>query len=266
MLPADYHTHNYLCQHAEGTLTEYAQNAILNGVAEIGFSDHSPMPQDGYDDWRMLLSQLPEYLSMAEEAKAKFPDFPIRVGLEVDYLPEQEDWIRDLAQRYPWDYLIGSVHYLGSWDIDNPAKIQTWHQSDVNEVWKRYFEVLTRAAASGLFNIIGHADLPKKFNFRPTCDCTTSYRAFLKAAAKTQTAIEINTAGWDKDCHEAYPGMEILRLAHLEGVPLTFGSDSHAPVHVGKYFDKAVILAKQAGYTHSVRFCRRKATFHELPE
>ena len=136
----------------------------------------------------------------------------------------------------------------------------------MNEVWKRYFEVLTQAAASGLFNIIGHADLPKKFNFRSTCNCTASYQTFLKAAAKTQTAIEINTSGWDKDCREAYPGMDILRLAHIEGVPLTFGSDSHSPVHVGKYFDKAVLLAKQAGYTHSVRFCRRKATFHELPE
>jgi histidinol-phosphatase (PHP family) len=75
-LPADSHTHNYLCRHAEGRLVEYAATAIQRSVAEIGFSDHAPMPTDGYDEWRMLLNELPEYLEMAEEAKKKYPDYP----------------------------------------------------------------------------------------------------------------------------------------------------------------------------------------------
>lgn len=265
-LPADYHTHNYLCRHAEGRLVEYAATAVQRGVAEIGFSDHAPMPTDGYDEWRMLLNELPEYLEMAEEAKKKFPDYTIRVALEVDFLPGQEDWVRDLSERYHWDYLMGSVHYLeNGWDIDNPAKKDLWAQSDINSIWKRYFERLTLAAESGLFNIIGHIDLPKKFNYRPTCDCTSLYRNFLKAAAKTGTAIEINTAGWDKECKEAYPSFDILSMAHTEDVPLTFGSDSHSPHSVGNYFDKALSLARQAGYTHSIRLSGRKPSSHPLP-
>lgn len=265
ILPADYHTHNYLCRHAEGRLIEYAAHAIKRGVAEIGFSDHSPMGQDGFDTWRMLLSELPQYLAMAEEAQKKFPNFPIRIAMEVDFIPGQEEWIKELSQHYPWDYLIGSVHYLDDqWDIDNPEKKALWAKADVNEVWKRYFERLTQAAASGLFNIIGHCDLPKKFNFRPTCDCSEHYRAFLQAAAKTGTAIEINTAGWDKECKEAYPSLEILRMAHEEGVLLTFGSDSHAPNQVGKHFEKALRLAHDAGYTQTVRWCKRQGTLHPL--
>ena len=121
---------------------------------------------------------------------------------------------------------------------------------------------MTLAAESGLFNIIGHVDLPKKFNFRPTCDCASLHKKFLKAAAKTGTAIEINTAGWDKECQEAYPSFDILQMAHSEGVPLSFGSDSHSPHHVGNHFDRAVALARQAGYTHSISLCKREVTSH----
>lgn len=265
-LPPDYHTHCYLCRHATGRPVEYAAAAIQNGNAEIGFSDHAPLQTDGYDEWRMLASELPQYLEMIEEARKRFPDFPIRAGMEVDFIPGHEDWIRELAHRYPWDYFIGSVHYLDNkWDIDNPEKKYLWLQADVNDVWHQYFERLTRAAESGLFNILGHCDLPKKFNFRPTCDCSALHRTFLKAAAKTGTAIEINTSGWEKECHEAYPSLDILTIAHTEGVALSFGSDSHASSEVGRHFAKAITLAKQAGYTHSIYINQRKIETRPLP-
>lgn len=269
-LPADYHTHNYLCRHAVGTLTEYAAAAEQIGVAEIGFSDHAPMAENDYDDWRMELSQLEIYKQMLAQAKADHPRLTIRAGLEVDYIQGHEPWIKKLASLYNWDYLIGSVHYLEDrgWDIDNPEKRHLWLKNAPNTVWKRYFEILTQAADSGLFNIIGHCDLPKKFGNRPTCsneEIISWIRPFLKAAARTQTAIEINTSGWEKDCREQYPSHPILKTAFEENVPLTFGSDSHAPGEVGRHFSKAVELAKSVGYTQTARFCQRKLTFHPLP-
>lgn len=258
--PADYHMHTPLCQHAVGEPTEYAAHASARGLTEIGFSDHSPMRQDNFDEWRMRLDQLDEYVEKVAQARRDHPALTIKLALEVDYLPGHEAWIRELAARHPWDYLIGSVHYVSdSWDIDNPKKLSQWRERDSFEVWSLYFERLTMAAESGLFEIIGHADLAKKFCFYPQQDCTPLFRRFLQAAKQSSSAIELNTAGLRKDCREIYPSQAILALARELGVPITFGSDAHAPGEVGADFDQAVALARSVGYTHCLRFTQRRA-------
>src|SRR5512140_3091982 len=107
--PADYHMHTPLCRHAIGEPGEYAQAALAAGLDEIGFSDHAPMPQDDFDDWRMRASELQAYIEKVERARREFPQLTIRMGLEFDFIPGCESWIRELTARYPWDYLIGSV-------------------------------------------------------------------------------------------------------------------------------------------------------------
>ena len=209
------------------------------------------MIRDDYDDWHMHLSELDEYVEKVARARSDHPQLPIRLALEVDYLPGHETWIRDLANRHPWDYFIGSVHYVSeTWDMDNPKKIDQWRSSDTYDVWAGYFDWLTRAASSGLFDIIGHADLCKKFGFYPDRDCTGLFERFLDAAQKADVSIETNTAGLRKDCREMYPSPQFLELAHTRQIPLTFGSDAHAP--------DAVKLARITGYTHCCRYIRRE--------
>jgi histidinol-phosphatase (PHP family) len=272
-LPADYHMHTPLCRHATGEPGEYAKRALELGFSEIGFSDHSPMPRDDFDDWRMRADQLDEYVGKIRKVQKDFPQLTIRLALEVDYLPGHEDWIRDLAARHPWDYFIGSVHYVSdSWAIDNPQQISEWKNRDAFEVWSIYFERLTKAVETGFFEIIGHADLPKKFDHRPTCDpgcagsfaeasCASLYKKFLDAAKKHNCAIELNTAGLRKDCREIYPSRQILELAFQKGVPIIFGSDAHAPEEVGMNFADAVQLAREVGYKKYCRFAQRKCDF-----
>jgi histidinol-phosphatase (PHP family) len=261
-LPADLHMHTPLCRHAVGEPVDYARRAVQLGLTEIGFSDHAPMRRDGFDDWRMRADQLDGYVAKVRRAQKTFPQLTVRLGLEVDFLPGQENWIRELADRHPWDYFIGSVHYVSeSWDIDNPAKLSEWKQRDPYEVWSAYFERLTLAAESELFNIIGHADLPKKFGIRPQQDCTPLYTKFLNAAAQAGCAIELNTAGLRKDCREIYPAQKLLKLAWRKAIPITFGSDAHAPDEVGMNFAEAVALARSVGYTESCRFTRRQHEF-----
>jgi histidinol-phosphatase (PHP family) len=258
-LPADYHVHTPLCRHATGEPADYARRAAALGLTEIGFSDHSPMRRDDFDNWRMNFSQLDEYVETVRRAQKDFLQLTIRLALEVDYLPGQEDWIRELAGRHPWDYFIGSVHYVSdSWAIDDPQKLSEWNHRDSFEVWSIYFDRLAQAAASGLFEIIGHADLPKKFGHRPTRDCTALYGKFLAAARKSGCALDINTAGLRKDCREIYPSRQILEIAFQQGVPITFGSDAHAPEEVGMNFAEAVQLARSVGYTESCQFAQRK--------
>jgi histidinol-phosphatase (PHP family) len=261
MLPADYHMHTPLCRHANGEPVDYARRAVELGLTEIGFSDHSPMPRDDFDNWRMRNDQLDEYVAKVRLAQKNFPKLTVRLALEVDFLPGQEDWIRQLAARHPWDYFIGSVHYVSNaWAIDDPQKLSEWKQRDAFEVWSIYFERLTLAAESKLFEIIGHADLPKKFGIRPVQDCMPLYEKFLNAAAKFGCAIELNTAGLRKDCREIYPNHQILELAFQKGVLITFGSDAHAPEEVGLNFVEAIQLARDAGYRQYCKFEKRQRT------
>ncbi len=258
-LPADYHMHTPLCRHATGEPVEYAERALRVGLREIGFSDHSPMPEDNFDDWRMRAADLDLYVAKVEQARQLFPQLTIKLALEVDYLPGCENWVRELAARHPWDYLIGSVHYVSrSWAIDNPNQLSEWKQHDPLEVWTAYLDRLTRAAESRLFDIIGHADLCKKFCFYPTGDYSQLFQGFLRSAREAGVAIELNTAGLRKECREIYPSLGILKLAAQEGVAITFGSDAHAPEEVGANFSEAIALAREAGYGSYCTFTGRR--------
>ena len=182
-----------------------------------------------------------------------------KLALEMDFIPGQEEWIRELIKRHPWDYIIGAVHYVSdSWDLDNQTRISEWKKRDPFEVWTAYFNRLTLAAESGLFQTIAHADLCKKFCFYPKEDCTPLFAKFLNAAKKHDVAMELNTAGLRKDCKEIYPSPQIVQLAAHLGIPITFASDAHAPGEVGMNFDEAVELARSAGYTHARRYVRRR--------
>lgn len=264
-LPADYHTHTPLCRHAQGEPIDLAAQAVRLGLPELGFSDHSPMPEDDFDDWRMKASELDQYIEKVELARKRYPELSIKIGLEVDYLPGYEDWIRDLARKHPWDYFIGSVHYVSeTWALDNPMQLSEWKKRDPFEVWNAYFERLTMAAESRLFEIIGHADLCKKFCFYPAQNCEPLFRRFLQAARSNEVAIELNTAGLRKDCREIYPSASFLKLAFEGDVPITFGSDAHAPGEVGLNLTEAVEMARRAGYRRCLRFDKRRRAVVEL--
>jgi histidinol-phosphatase (PHP family) len=223
------------------------------------------MLRDDFDDWRMMNSNLDNYVAKVEKARRDHPSLVIKLALEVDYLPGYEDWIRDLAARHPWDYFIGAVHYVSeSWALDNPAKLSEWKNRDPFEVWTAYFERLTMAAESGLFDIIAHADLCKKFAFYPKQDCTHLFKRFLEAAKHSGVAMELNTAGLRKDCKEIYPSPHIVQMAKEIGVPITFASDAHAPHEVGMNFAEAIQLARSAGYTHCCRFTKRERKMVEI--
>src|SRR5258708_12669108 len=124
----------------------------------VGFWDNNRSPRGVVDAWRMKASELELDVSNVENARRDYPGLHIRLALEVDYLPGYEDWVRDLAGRYQWDYLIGSVHYVSeSWAIDNPMQLSHWKTRDPFQVWTAYFERLTIATDSNLFAIIVHS-------------------------------------------------------------------------------------------------------------
>ena len=262
---ADYHTHTPLCRHAEGWPVDYARVAVERGLGELGFADHNPMPEQ-FDEWRMSLADLPRYLEAVEEARAQFPQLPIRLGLECDYLPGREAWIEELRGKADWDFFIGSVHYLpDGTEVDSPTAIKRYRDGDGDAIWAHDWVTYERAIRSRLFDFVAHPDLPKKFGFRPVGDLRGFYAPVIAALAETGTPFEINTAGWRKDCAEQYPAREFLEMAHPAGVPLLINSDAHAVADLAAGFGAAVALAKSVGYTRTVRFHRREISFVALP-
>ncbi len=264
---ADYHLHTPLCFHAEGHPREYAAQAVAQGLAEIGFSDHNPMPEH-FDDWRMPISDFPRYLDMVAEARTEFPNLPIRLALECDYIEGREAWTDEQAKMADFDYLIGSVHYIGvGFEIDNPAHLSRWRNAGaVEEIWGRYWQLYAQMIRRRQFDFYAHPDLPKKFGLRPAGDLRPYYEPVIQALADTKGVFEVSTAGLRKDCREIYPNREFLEMAFSAGIPIVISSDSHAPGEVGIHFDQALALVREVGYRTTVRFQQRQRIEVPLPE
>ena len=253
---ADYHLHTPLCRHAIGDPADYVQAAKEAGLTEIGFADHNPMPAY-FDDWRMAIEELPLYFEMVEKAGSL--DFPVRLGCECDFISGNERWIEELAGKVPWDYLIGSVHYIApGWDVDNPKYIARFDEHSAEAVWDLYWKNYLRCIESGLFDFVAHPDLPKKFGHRPGGGLRRYYEPVIEALKRHDIAYEMNTAGLRKAAGEIYPAFQFVELAQQAGVPMLINSDAHAPEEVGSGFDAARELAKQAGYTKVSRFEARR--------
>ena len=269
-MPADYHTHTPLCRHAEGEPEAFVDAALAAGVTEYGISDHAPQRPEPFDNWRMAEAEMPDYLRWVGRARTHAAGrIAVRVGMECDWLPGNESWLRELASRHEWDYLIGSVHYVdhdgaGEWDFDSPDRLDRWASSAVEGVWAAYWERYARMAESGLFDILGHPDLAKKFGHIPGGDLDRFYQPVIDAVAAAGCAIELNTAGWHKPCAECYPAPRLLELACSAGVPLVISSDAHEPAHIGRDFARGVAVAKAAGYRETVLFEQRRRRFEAL--
>ncbi len=263
--PADYHMHTPLCKHATGTPGQFWQTAAAQGLREIAFTDHSPDPS-GYDAaYRMEVDQFEEYRRMVRPLQdGRTP--PVLFGIEAEYYPAAERYLAEWLPQGNFDVILGSVHYLGDWGFDNPDYRHIWNSVDIKAAWQTYMELMIKLVGSGLFDVIGHFDLPKKFGHRlRDRDLKEMVQPVLDHVMKSGLAIEINTAGWRKEVGEAYPSPLILYLAHERGIPICFGSDAHEPENVGYRFDDAVRLAQEAGYTESVVFRGRQRQSLPLP-
>lgn len=254
-----YHNHTTWSDGAP-TLAAQIQAARQFGLDELGISDHYVLYPGGVQvDWTLPLDQLGDYVLQLRAAAAETRDLRLRIGLEADYFPETIEELRGALEPYPWDYLIGSVHYVDGFPIDeDAAHWEALSPAERNEVWRGYWVRIAGLAHSGVFDFVGHLDLPKKFGHRPTVDLGTEAAAALDAIAAAGMAIEINTAGWSLPAAEGYPSLELLREARRRDIPLLINADAHFPEFLVRDFDRARDLARSAGYTELVRYDRRK--------
>jgi histidinol-phosphatase (PHP family) len=238
----------------------YLAEARMKDLAEIGFSDHITLAPV---DWCVDEIDFPVMRENLRNLCNEFSeDVQVRFGLEVDYFPDKEEELRQIIAYFPVDYVIGSVHFIGDWNFDIDKSLYGKWPND--EVYKNYFELIQKAAKSGLFDIVGHFDLIKKLRCWPENDQTHLYEETLKIIKEADLVLELNTSGLDRPCAEFFPNHKILELAYKHGVPITLGSDAHAPNQVGRHFNTAINLLKEVGYTKISRFRNRNRSEIEI--
>jgi len=261
-MPIDYHTHHVRCGHAVGNLEDYIVSAMNQGMEQIGLSDHMPLlhvSDEENPDTAMSMDELPRYVEEALSLKEKYKGrIEVRVGLEGDYVEGYEEKIGEIVNGYPWDYVIGSVHFLGTWDVTDFRQVGQWEGRSVVKTYERYFDAIAKAAATGFYDYIGHIDAIKRFSPKPGEDVTALEDAALHAVKKHDLAFELNAAGYYAPCKEMYPSASILARAKALEIPVTYGSDAHHPDKVGQKGADAQTMLKNAGYTHLATFEGRK--------
>ncbi|MGM0651274.1 MAG: histidinol-phosphatase HisJ family protein [Bacillota bacterium] len=247
----DYHLHTPRCCHASGTLQEYLAEAKNMALSEIGFSDHFPLGLLGYtprNQVTMKPEELDQYISDVAALKKTSADVKIKLGIEVDYIPGTEDKVKALLEKYSFDYVIGSIHFLGDWDFTHPVYADTYKDRDIDEIYSLYLDLLGRLCRSNLFDIVGHIDVVKKFGYRPENGLEDYWQNIVQILKETGACFELNTAGKDAPVGDFYPDRRLLELACAAGIPVTLGSDAHRPDQVGRFFHEAIALLKAAGY------------------
>ncbi len=260
-----YHNHTTWSDGVE-TVEQMIAGAQKAGLDELGLSDHFALdPDERSSAWAMKSEFLPEYVAQIRQAGANAQGLEVRLGLEVDYYPETIQLVPSRLKPYPFDFLIGSVHFVDGFPVDlDSGSWKELAQNSRNDVWRGYWRYLRAVAETRLFDIIGHFDLPKKFGYFPTIDLTSEALETLDAIATAEAAMELNTSGWNKPVQESYPSLFYLQEANQRKIPLVINADAHKAEDLVGHFDRARALAVEAGYTELVGFHQRRRFTYPL--
>ena len=254
----------------------YVEAALTNGANEIGFTEHlyrcvesAPVlgkwwkldPRKDLREYTKSYVREERVLSLERYVQAvvdaKDRGLPVLLGLEVDFFPETAQEVAEFLSPYPFDFLVASTHWLGAWGVDLPQQVHEFARRGPKQSYEDYFTTETELAASGLFDVLAHADAIKKQGLTITETPADLYEELAVAAARGGTAVEVSTAGLYQPAQEMYPAEPLLARFHNHRVPITLASDAHVPWHCARDRDRAIHLARSVGYTERIRFRKR---------
>jgi histidinol-phosphatase (PHP family) len=278
----DYHLH--LWPHTEhetplhlDQLAAYCERAQAAGVTELAVTEHlfrfrqaDALLGGFWDDprvspalaesmaryWKFhATADLDAYVECATQAKEA--GLPVVIGLEVDFYEGRMDEVAGLLAGYPFDVLLGSVHWVGAWrfdDLDDPTSMAEWSAREVDACWDAYTGAMEELAASRSCDVLAHPDLIKVAGHVPAAPAEWWDR-IAEAAGASGMAAEVSSAGWRKPVGEQYPAAGLLDRFVARGVPLTTASDAHRLDHVADRADdlRAVLAAAGAGTLQAYR-------------
>lgn len=249
------HMHTPLCRHALGRPEEFAAVAHARGLAGIVVTCHNPWPNGFMPDARMYPDEWLEYLRLVESAREACAGWcDIRAGVEADYWPGHEDFVRELVESAPLHHVLGSVHPYEEYQ-------EIFGSEGELQLQRQYFEHLAMSAETGIFDTLAHPDLIKNMVSDWNVErIMPSIQAALDRIAATGVAMELNTSGLNKAVPEMNPGPEMLREMAIRGIPLVIGSDAHWPSRAAAQWEEAMANAEAAGYQQISFFLDRQRT------
>ena len=250
-------------------MRDYVLSALGRGVTEIAFTDHIPLyflpGEDPDPGLAMTLAELPGYVAEVESLRAEFAGrIDVLLGIEADYAEGFEDELQLVLAPYPWDLVLGSVHRVAEDWIDAPGSGQRHEAEGSAALWSEYYRLIAKACGTGLFDVMSHFDLPKKFGHHRPAEALAAEEAAVAAASKAGVAVEVSSAGLRKTVAEVYPGPALLRDLVTAGVGVVFSSDSHAPAEAGWGQEKILAAAREAGAKTQLSIRQQVATTHPL--
>jgi histidinol-phosphatase (PHP family) len=244
----------------------YLAAAEEAGVEELGVSEHLYRFAQALELWRH-----PFWEQQARDDLAAYCEFvrttPLRLGIECDFVPGAEDRIANLLEAHDFDYVIGSVHFIGEGAVDHEGYDAWESDGDPDSIWRRYFETLAEGVRSGLFDIVAHPDLVKVWGRArpfPKHDPRSYYEPAVEAIAETGIAVEISTAGLRKPVEEIYPAPAFAEMCVEAGAVFALSSDAHVPGQVGFGYERALELMGRLGITQICAFDRRQRRLESL--
>lgn len=256
----DLHTHHFRCGHADGTIRDYIEAGIKEGLAVIGISDHTPYfgspEEQPFPRIAMAKRELENYVEEVLQLKREYEGkIDVLLGIESDFFPEHAEIYRETLAKYPFDYVIGSVHSVGNVSIFNKNRWKNLSDEQRIADKEAYYALIQESARSGMFQILGHIDAMKG-NYPAFTDipAAEAIDKTLKIIAEEGVAIEINTSGKTKLSGGWYPSDSILERALHFGVEVTFGSDAHVPSRVADEWEMVAARLKEIGFTEWVYY------------
>lgn len=241
----------------------YIQAALRRGIGEIGLTDHLYLyfqpPGSRSLKWAMPEKEYPLHFEEMLHLRDEFRDLiNVRVSVEVDYDPAFEDQLSDILAQYDFDFILGSVHFIDDWMLDDLEQSDRYRSGSVAEIYRLYYERIRKLSRSGLCDVIGHLDLPKKFGYLPEEDLTAEVGETLDAIAEAGLVVEVSTAGLRKPVREIYPSPTLLEQMRARDIGIVLSSDAHFPDEVGAGYEQSVPLVRALGYEMLSTFDHRE--------
>ncbi len=263
MFRADYHLHSSFSIDSEAPMEDIIISAIDKGMSEIAFTDHADFDEKYYP-----VPEYESYIPVFSGLKEKYKDkINIILGVETGLENRWSDRINEFAQKYDFDFIIGSSHAVETLDLYFDQK-EYFRDRTKKEAYTIYFEeMLKNISKCRYFNVYGHMDFVSRYGMYD--DNSLHYAEYrelidecLKALIKNGQGIEVNTSGFRYGIDGTYPSLDIIkRYRELGGEIITAGSDSHTAEDTADHIDYAYELIKEAGFEYITVFRKKIPEF-----
>ncbi|MEP6952939.1 MAG: histidinol-phosphatase [Solirubrobacteraceae bacterium] len=238
----------------------YRTAASDRGIDELGVSEHVYRFTEALDVWQHELWRESARDDLGEYCEFVREQTDLKLGIEADFVPGREDRMGELLEAHDFDYVVGSIHFVGDGALDY-EKYDIWGGfSSPDNIWRTYFEWLGEAAMSGLFDILAHPDIVKYWGRTrpwPERELRYYYETAMEGIAESNIAVEVSTAGLRKPVGELYPARALLEMVLDAGNPIVLSSDAHTPEDIGRDYDQALELLDELGVGELATFERR---------